>query len=68
MPSQHRIALHRIPELDCHLPETAAYVRGVLSGLHCRVLSLIHIYPRGDHRRGEGGAQPQLYQASAAGL
>ena len=39
MPSQHRIALHRIPELDCHLPETAAYVRGVLSGLHCRVFS-----------------------------
>ncbi len=39
MPAQHRIALHRIPELDCHLPETAAYVRGVLSGLHCRVFS-----------------------------
>ena len=39
MPSQHRIALHRIPELDCHLPETAAYVHGVLSGLRCRVFS-----------------------------
>ena len=35
----YRRALHRIPELDCHLPETAAYVRGVLSGLHCRVFS-----------------------------
>ena len=39
MPSHHRIALHRIPELDCRLPETAAYLRSVLSGLRCRVFS-----------------------------
>ena len=39
MLSQHRIALHRIPELGCRLPETAAYLRGVLSGLPCRVFS-----------------------------
>lgn len=29
--------LHRIPELDFELPETAAYVRGVLDGLSCEV-------------------------------
>lgn len=30
--------LHRIPELDDDLPETLAYVRGVLDGLACEVL------------------------------
>lgn len=30
--------LHRIPELDFDLPETMAYVRGVLEGLSCEVL------------------------------
>ncbi len=35
MPSRHRIALHRIPELDHTLPQTAAYVRRVLSALPC---------------------------------
>ena len=30
--------LHRIPELDFELPETLAYVRGVLEGLSCAVL------------------------------
>ncbi len=30
--------LHRIPELDFDLPETMAYVRGVLDGLSCEVL------------------------------
>lgn len=30
--------LHRIPELDDELPETLAYVRGVLEGLACEVL------------------------------
>lgn len=30
--------LHRIPELDFDLPETLAYVRGVLEGLSCAVL------------------------------
>ena len=39
MLSQHRIALHRIPELGCRLPETAAYLHSVLSGLPCRVFS-----------------------------
>lgn len=29
--------LHRIPELDFELPETVAYVRGVLDGLSCEV-------------------------------
>ena len=31
--------LHRIPELDFDLPETVAYVRGVLEGLSCEVFS-----------------------------
>lgn len=31
--------LHRIPELDFDLPETIAYVRGVLEGLSCQVFS-----------------------------
>ena len=30
--------LHRMPELDFDLPETIAYVRGVLEGLSCEVL------------------------------
>ena len=30
--------LHRIPELDDELPQTLAYVRGVLEGLSCKVL------------------------------
>ncbi len=35
----HRRALHRIPELDCCLPETTAYVRSALTPLHCTVSS-----------------------------
>lgn len=35
----HRRALHRIPELDDKLPETAAYLRGVLAPLGCAVTS-----------------------------
>ena len=35
----HRRALHRIPELDRNLPETFAYLRGVLSRLPCRVFA-----------------------------
>ena len=34
-----RRALHRIPELDKNLPETFAYLNGVLSELPCRVFS-----------------------------
>ena len=34
-----RRALHRIPELDRNLPETFAYLNGVLSKLNCRVFS-----------------------------
>ena len=34
-----RRALHRIPELDKNLPETFAYLNGVLSELGCRVFS-----------------------------
>lgn len=34
-----RRALHQIPELDRNLPETFAYLNGVLSGLNCRVFS-----------------------------
>lgn len=33
----HRRALHQIPELDCHLPQTTAYVRTVLEPLGCRI-------------------------------
>ena len=33
----HRRALHRIPELDRDLPETTAYVKGVLAPLPCAV-------------------------------
>ncbi|MDR0840844.1 MAG: amidohydrolase [Christensenellaceae bacterium] len=35
--TQYRRALHRIPELDSALPQTAQYIRGALSGLPCRV-------------------------------
>ncbi len=38
---EHRRALHRIPELDDRLPETAAYVGRVLSELPCRLYSPI---------------------------
>ena len=34
-----RRALHQIPELDRNLPETFAYLNGLLSGLNCRVFS-----------------------------
>lgn len=35
--ARRRRDLHRIPELDDDLPETCAYVRGVLEGLSCEV-------------------------------
>ena len=35
--TRYRRDLHRIPELDFELPETLAYVRGVLGGLSCEV-------------------------------
>ena len=35
----HRRALHRIPELDDYLPETAAYLRSALAPLGCAVSS-----------------------------
>jgi len=34
-----RRALHRIPELGIQLPETAAYLKRILSGLNCQVFS-----------------------------
>lgn len=34
--------LHRIPELDDELPQTIAYVRGVLEGLSCKVSEPCH--------------------------
>ena len=34
-----RRALHQIPELDRHLPETMAYLRGSLEKLNCLVFS-----------------------------
>ena len=37
--ARFRRDLHRIPELDFELPETIAYVRGVLDGLPCEVFS-----------------------------
>ena len=37
--SADRRALHRIPELDWQLPETAAYLRARLAALPCRVFS-----------------------------
>jgi len=36
---QDRQALHRIPELDRHLPKTLAYLRDVLSPLKCSLFS-----------------------------
>lgn len=36
---EHRRALHRIPELDCQLPETVRYVETVLRPLGCKVFS-----------------------------
>lgn len=39
MLKEHRRALHTIPELDIHVPKTAAYVRQVLSDYPCRVFS-----------------------------
>ncbi len=35
----HRRALHRIPELDDRLPETAAYLRAALEKLGCEITS-----------------------------
>ena len=35
----HRRRLHQIPELDRELPQTLAYVRGVLEELPCTVFS-----------------------------
>ena len=32
-----RRELHRIPELENQLPETCAYVKGQMQGLHCRI-------------------------------
>ena len=37
--TKFRQDLHRIPELDFDLPETIAYVHGVLDGLSCEVTS-----------------------------
>ena len=34
-----RRALHQIPELDRNLPETFAYLDGLLSHLNCRLFS-----------------------------
>ena len=36
-----RHALHRIPELELHLPKTQDYLENALSGLNCRVFSPI---------------------------
>jgi len=38
---EDRRALHRIPEPDMRIPKTMAYLRQVLEGLHCRLLSPI---------------------------
>ena len=37
--TRFRRDLHRIPELDFDLPQTIAYVHGVLEGLNCQVFS-----------------------------
>lgn len=37
--TRYRRDLHRIPELDDELPQTLAYVAGVLEGLPCEVLA-----------------------------
>ena len=34
-----RRALHRIPELELHLPKTVEYLKNALSGLNCRVFA-----------------------------
>ena len=39
MLKEYRRALHAIPELDIHVPKTAAYVRQILSDFPCQVLS-----------------------------
>ena len=39
---EYRRALHRIPELDSHLPETTALVTRVLSSLPCQLFSPVH--------------------------
>ena len=39
MLKEHRRTLHRIPEVGWELPETAAYIKGVLEKLPCRVFS-----------------------------
>lgn len=38
---QYRRDLHRIPELDRNLPKTLAYLRSILSSLHCSIFSPI---------------------------
>ncbi len=38
---EDRRALHRIPEPDLRLPKTAAYIRGALEKLSCRIFSPI---------------------------
>ncbi len=38
---QDRRALHRIPELELHLPQTCEYVLNALAGLRCRVFQPI---------------------------
>ena len=48
----HRRSLHQIPELDRELPETLAYLEGVLGGLPCRLFrptpgSLCAFFDRG---------------------
>ena len=35
----YRRDLHRIPEIEDHLPETAAYVRSVLEKLNCEIIT-----------------------------
>ncbi len=40
--TRYRRDLHRIPELDDDLPQTLAYVRGVLEGLSCEVSAPCH--------------------------
>lgn len=40
-PVAYRRALHRIPELDSELPQTAAFVKNTLAPLPCRVFSPI---------------------------
>ena len=36
---EDRRALHRIPELDRHLPKTMAYLENTLNNLKCQVFS-----------------------------